>query len=113
MPLPHCTRYGDCEAQDQKRVEVIGAYRVWSPSPGGTAKSRHVKIAFETSGGPFLEAGSDPRHMRSPDEIARFSEKKVRVIGRFVREMPRAKREDQAQLGGSCISDVESIEIIE
>ena len=114
MKLPRCTTYAECEAHDQKRVEVIGTYRIWSPRPGRD-DSRQVRIVFDpsTNSGPFLEAGDDKRHLRSPDEIAKFRERRVRVVGTFVRQMPQSKPPEAAQLGGSCISDVESIALVE
>lgn len=117
MTLPRCTTYAECKVHDQQRVEVIGTYRVWSPLPGRSAndpRSRQVRIALDASGGGlFLEAGSHPRHLRSPDEIAKFRDRRVRVIGTFVHQMPQVKPPDEAQLGGSCISDIESIELAE
>lgn len=117
MNLPHCTTYADCEAHDNQRVEIVGIYAVWAPRPGRSAddpRSRQVRIELEGSaGGPFLEAGDDPRHLRSPDEIARFRDRRVRVVGRFLRQMPQRRPHEAAQLGGSCISDVESIELAE
>lgn len=117
MKLPHCTTYAECETHDQQRVEVTGTYRVWAPRSGRSADdptSRQVRIVFDASTtGPFLEAGSDKRHLRSLDEIAQFRERHVRVVGTFVRQMPQTKPPEQAQLGGSCISDVESIELVE
>jgi hypothetical protein len=116
MNLPRCTTYAECEAHDQKRVEVIGTYRLWSPRPGKSADdARQVRIVFDpsTTSGPFLEAGDDKRHLRSPDEIAKFRERQVRVVGTFVRQMPQNQPPEAAQLGGSCISDVESIELVE
>lgn len=117
MKPPLCTAYADCAAHDHKRVEVVGTYRVWTPRPGQSPddpKARQVRIMFDGStGGPFLEAGSDPRHLRSPDEIAKFRDRRVRVIGTFLRQMPQVKPPEAAQLGGSCISDVESITLAE
>jgi hypothetical protein len=117
MKLPRCTTYAECEPHDGQRVEVVGVYRVWAPRPGRSAddaRSRQVRIALAGSeGGPFLEAGSDPRHLRAAEEIARFRDQRVRVIGRFVRQMPQTKPAEMAQLGGSCISDVESIALDE
>jgi hypothetical protein len=117
MKLPRCTTYADCEAHDNQRVEIVGIYTVWAPRPGRSAddpRSRQVRIKLDGSaGGPFLEAGDDPRHLRSPDEIAKFRDHRVRVVGRFLRQMPQNKPSEAAQLGGSCISDVESIELAE
>jgi hypothetical protein len=117
MKLPRCTTYAECEAHDQQKVEVLGTYRVWAPRPGRSAddpRSRQVRIALDaSSAGPFLEAGSDPRHLRSTDEIAQFRERRVRVVGTFLRQMPQTKPPEEAQLGGSCISDVESITLAE
>lgn len=117
MKPPVCTTYAECEAHDRKRVEVVGTYRVWAPRPGRSVddpRSRHVRIVLDASdGGPFLEAGSDPRHKRSPEEIAKFRDQRVRVVGTFVRQMPQVKPPEMAQLGGACISDVESIAIDE
>ena len=115
MKLPSCTTYAECETHDRQRVEVVGTYRVWAPRPGRSAddpRSRQVRIELDgSSGGPFLEAGTDPRHLRSHDEIARFRDRRVRVVGTFLRQMPQTKPPEEAQLGGSCISDVESIEL--
>jgi hypothetical protein len=113
MKPPRCTTYAECEARDHQRVELVGVYRVWSPRPGRSAddpRARQVRIALdERNAGPFLEAGSDPRHLRAPEEIARFRDRRVRVVGTFVRQMPQVKPPELAQLGGACISDVESI----
>lgn len=113
MTLPRCTTYAECDAHDRERVEIVGTYRVWAPRPGRTAedpRSRQVRITFDASAaGPFLEAGSDPRHLRSHEEIAKFRDRRVRVVGRFVRQMPQEAKPEAAQLAGSCISDVESL----
>lgn len=117
MKPPHCTTYADCEVHDHQRVEVVGTYRVWAPRPGRAAddpRSRQVRIELDGSaGGPFLEAGDDPRHLRSPEEIVKFRDRRVRVVGTFLRRMPQRKPPEAAQLGGACISDVESIELAE
>lgn len=118
MKLPRCTTYAECEVHDQKRVEVIGTYRVWAPRPGRSAddpQSRQVRIVFDpnSTSGPFLEAGDHPKHLRSHDEIAKFRDRKVRVVGTFLRQMPQNKPPEAAQLGGSCISDVETITLDE
>lgn len=106
MTLPRCTTYTECEAHDRQRVEVVGTYRVWAPRPGRSAedpRSRQVRIVLDGgTGGPFLEAGSDPRHRRAPEEIARFRDRRVRVIGTFWRQMPQEGPPEAAQLGGSC-----------
>jgi hypothetical protein len=115
MAPPRCTTYAECEAHDHQRVEVVGIYRVWAPRPGRSAddpRSRQVRITLD-GGAPFLEAGSDPRHKRAPEEIAKFRDRRVRVVGTFVRQMPQVKPPEMAQLGGSCISDVESIVLAE
>jgi hypothetical protein len=113
MSLPRCTTHAECDSHDRQRIEVVGTYRVWAPRPGQSAddpRSRQVRITLDgTNAGPFLEAGSDPRHKRSPEEIAKFRDRRVRVIGTFVRQMPQLAPPEAAQLGGSCIRDVESI----
>lgn len=113
MTLPRCTTYADCRPYDNQLVEVVGIYRVWSPSPHrrpDDPRSRQVRIVLEEGkGGLFLEAGHDERHLRSPDEISRFRDRRVRVIGTYVSQMPQVKPPEMAQLGGSCISNVESI----
>lgn len=114
-PAPdiRCTTFAACEAHDNQRVELVGTYRVWDLRAGvtsDTSASRHVMITLEDpGGGPFLEAGHDRRHARSPDEIAKFRDRRVRVVGRFVRAMPQVRPAHEAQLGGPCISDIESI----
>jgi hypothetical protein len=70
-------------------------------APSGSRVDKQTPIA--------LEAGSDPRHRRSPEEIAKFRDRRVRVIGTFVRQMPQVAPPEAAQLGGACIRDVESI----
>jgi len=114
--LPICTTAAGCNAHDNQRIEVVGIYSVWDPRLGVTSqesRSRHVIVKLEgTKGGPFLEAGSDKRHKRSLEEIAEFRDKRVRVVGRFVMWMPQ-KPEPVAQLGGACISDIESIVLAE
>jgi hypothetical protein len=117
MKPPLCATYAECETHDHQRVEVVGTYRIWAPRPGRSAddaRSRQVRIALAGGeGGPFLEAGSDPRHQRAPEEIAKFRDKRVRVVGTFLRQMPQVKPPEMAQLGGSCITDVESIALDE
>lgn len=109
--LPRCTTISECRTYDHQRVEVVGFYRVWSPSPDRAPddpKSRQVRIALDDSNGPFLEAGSDRRHKRATEEIAKFRDRRVRVVGTFMQQMPPLPP-DRAQLRGSCISDIESI----
>ena len=112
-PAIRCTTFAMCAPYDQERVELVGIYRVWDKRSGATSgetSSRRVTITLDDAdGGPFLEAGHDPRHSRSPDEIARFRDQRVRVVGRFVRSMPQVRPPHEEQLGGPCISDVESI----
>jgi hypothetical protein len=114
--LPICTTPSDCNAHDNERIEVVGIYSIWDPRVGVTSeasRSRHVLVKLtDTGDGPFLEAGSDKRHKRALEEIERFRDKRVRVIGRFVRWMPQ-RDDDSAQLGGACISDIESITLAE
>lgn len=113
MTLPRCTTYAECQAYDHKRVEIVGTYRVWIRAPGRSAddpRSRQVQIELDDGpGGLFLEAGHDKRHKRSLEEIAKFRDRRVRVVGTFVQQMPQVLPPDRQQLGGSCISDVESI----
>ena len=117
MTLPRCTTYAECDVHDRQRVEVVGTYRVWAPRPGRSAedpRSRQVRITFDASpAGLFLEAGSDHRHLRSLDEIAKFRDRRVRVVGTYLRRMPQLAPPEMAQLDGSCISDVESITLDE
>lgn len=114
---PICTTYEQCHAHDGQRVEVVGVYTVWEPRPDippERSKSRHVKVRLDGSpGGPFLEPASAKGHKRSPEEIAQFHGKRVRVIGTYLRDMRTHISETEAQLMGSCVKDVESITLAE
>jgi hypothetical protein len=110
--LPSCTTHEECHAHDGQRVEVVGIYTVWEPradiSPE-QSKSRVVKLRFDgAKSGPFLAKA----HKRSPEEIAQFRGKRVRVIGTYVRQMPQ-RPQTEAQLQGASIDDVESITLDE
>lgn len=106
-----CTTITECRELDGKRVEVLGVYTPWLP--GGSGPTHHIKITLDDSTGPFLEAGHDPRHRRTEAEIRRFSGKRVRVVGTFVRSMPQTKPDHMQQLAGSCISDIDTLELVE
>jgi hypothetical protein len=55
------------------------------------------------------------RHMRPLDEIGRYDRKKVRVTGKFLREMPPHPTDppEAASLAGACIHPVEDITLAE
>ena len=111
-----CTTHEECHAHDGERVEIVGIYTVWEPRadiPPERSKSRLVKVRFDgASSGPFLAAENAQVYKRSLDEIAQFRGKRVRVIGTFLREIPQ-RNDDSAQLGGACISAIESITVAE
>ena len=108
-----CTTPAECQAHDGQRVEVVGVYTVWEPRPDippEQSKSRVVKIRFDgAKSGPFLESA----RKRSLEEIAQLRGKRVRVIGTYLRHMPRVRPETEAQLQGACINDIESITVDE
>ena len=115
---PTCSTQAECVGHDGSRVAVVGVYTVWYPLPDRKRDhppAQQVLLKLGKDEGPYLEAWGDPRHMRPLEEIARFQGKKVRVVGRFRREMPPHPSDPPhaAALGGSCLQSVESIEEVD
>lgn len=117
--LPTCATLADCLSHDGERVHVVAVYTVWDPLPERAANhppAQQVMLMFgPDKEGPFLEAWGYQGHMRPLDEIARYRDKKVRVTGKFARQMPPHPKDppEAASLNGPCIHPVESIMLAE
>jgi len=113
--LPTCTTLAECNAHHGERVHVVGVYTVWDPLPERARNhppAQQVMLMFGSRDeGPYLEAWGHEGHLRPLDEIARYSGKKVRVTGRFLREMPPHPTDppEATSLGGPCIHPIETI----
>jgi hypothetical protein len=117
--VPVCTTMAECSARDGERVHVVAVYTVWDPLPQRARNhppAQQVMLVFGPEDeGPFLGAWGHEGHMRPLDEIARLDGKKVRVIGKFLREMPPHPTDppEAASLAGPCIHPVEAITLVE
>lgn len=117
--LPTCTTLADCLLHDGERVNVVAVYSVWDPLPVRAANhppAQQVMLMFgPDKEGPFLGAWGHDGHMRALDEIARYKNRKVRVTGKFSRQMPPHPTDppEAASLNGPCIHPVESITLAE
>lgn len=117
--VPVCMTMAGCSAHDGERVQVVAVYKVWDPLPQrarNQSPARQVMLVFGTEEeGPFLGAWGQEGHMRPLDEIARYNGKKVRVTGKFLREMPPHPTDppEAASLSGPCIHPVESVMLAE
>lgn len=111
---PTCSTRAECDANDGKRVEVIGVYTVWDPLPSRKIDhppARQVLLMLGEEEGPYLEPYWHDRHERPLDEIARLKGKKVRVTGKYHRTMPPHPTDppEAAALGGACLHPVEAV----
>lgn len=112
--LSTCSTVAACDANDGKRIVVVGIYRLFPDQPGVdyTGVPRAARIALEGGEGPLLEPYWHKRAVRPDAEVGAYLGKKVRVTGRYHREQPR-NPDDPAYasaMGGSCIHPVEAIE---
>jgi hypothetical protein len=112
--LPICTTNAECDANDGKRVEIVGTYTVWDPLPERKLDhppAQQVILVLAGEEGPYLEAWGQPQHKRPLDEIARFQGKQVRVKGTYLKTMPPHPKPNPraADLAGPCIHPIESI----
>jgi hypothetical protein len=110
-----CTTLAECRAHEGERVEVVGVYTVIDVSPGRKRNSdpRAVRLMLDTEPGPFLEPYWSPGAARSPQEIARYQGKVVRVLGTFLGEQPPNPDPRAASLGGPCLEEIEEIRLAE
>jgi hypothetical protein len=116
--LPTCSTRAECDANDGKRVQVVGVYTVFDPLPKRKRDhppARHVKLVLGGEDGPFLEPYWHDGAERPADEIARYEGKKVRVVGKFMRDMPPRPGDPPhaAAMGGPCLHPVESVTLAE
>jgi hypothetical protein len=111
---PTCTTVAACDANDGKRVSVVGAYRLFPDQPGVdyAGVPRAVRIALDDGMGPFLEPYWHNEARRPDAEVSRYLGKKVRVTGVYYREQPRNPNDPPyaSAMGGPCIHTVEKIE---
>ena len=109
-----CDTLAECLGRDGERVEVIGVYTVAEISPGQKGKTNvpgPVRLMLGTEPGPFLEPYWSTRSVRSPEEVARYAGKMVRVRGTFLRVQPPNPDPRAASMGGPCLSDIEAISL--
>ncbi len=112
--IPTCATLAECDAHDDKRIEVVGTYVVWDPLPfraPSQPPAQQVVIMFGSEEGPYLGAWGHDGHLRPLEEIARLADHRVRVIGTFHRTMPPHPTDPPmaASVSGPCIHPVESV----
>lgn len=112
MKPVQCNDLNACDTHENERVELVGTYAVWARGPNDK-KSRQVRIVLDAdAAGPFLEQPRDARHKRAPEEIERFRNRRVRVVGTYHAMIPQTD-EAVAQLAGPYLENVELIELVE
>lgn len=117
--IPICTTLAECMAHNGERVQIIAIYTVWDPLPERAwnhPPAQQVLLMFgREEEGVYIEAWGHKGHMRPLDEIVRYSGKKVRVTGKFLRDMPPHPVDppDATSLSGACIHPVETIVLSE
>jgi hypothetical protein len=110
---PICRTTAECDARDGQRIAVVGTYRHFPDQPGidYTDVPRAVRIELADGRGPVLEPYWSPGAGRPEAEIRQHLGRRVRVVGRYHRLMPRNPVDPPyaSAVGGPCI-EVESIE---
>lgn len=107
-----CTTMAQCSAHNDQRVEVVGVYTVADVFPGHKQDSdspRPVRLMLGGEAGPFLEPYWHAEAVRSPEELARYRGKRVRVRGTFRRQQPPNPDSRAASMGGACLCCIEEI----
>jgi hypothetical protein len=116
---PCCASFDDIRAHDRQRVELVGVYeptavRRGTRSAEDDAKARTVALRLSGDVSVMLEVYYAPAGTRPAEEIARFANKRVRVVGTL-----RARTPDQDDgtgggpmqtMIGPCVTEIESIE---
>jgi hypothetical protein len=108
-----CKTKVDTERLDGKKVLLVGTYRQIDvrmrrkPPP---VYRGHVAIVLEDGTEVLLEPVWKKTAIRPPDEIARFDNKAVRVLGTIHKVAPECP-EPTANLLLPCMTDIESIEL--
>ena len=110
--LDICTTLAECLTHDGERVEVVGVYTVADVFPSQKRDSelpRPVQLMLDGEPGPFLEPYWHAQAVRSPEEMARYRGKRVRVRGTFRRRQPPNPDPRAASMGGACLCSIEEI----
>ncbi len=112
--LPTCTTSAACNANDGKRITVVGVYGMFPDQPGVdyTDVPRAVRITLDDGIGPFLEPYWHKDAVRPNDETGKYLGKRVRVTGRYHHQQPRNPDDPPyaSAMGGPCIHPVEKLE---
>ena len=115
--LPTCTTIAACNANDGKRIAVIGIYGMFPDQLGidYTNIPRAVRITLDDGIGPFLEPYWHNDALRPEDESSKYLGKRVRVTGRYYRQQPKNPDDPPyaSTIGGPCIHPVEKIELMD
>lgn len=112
--LPTCSTNAACDAHDGKTIVVIGTYRLFPDQPNTdyTGVPRAVRLELDDGPGPFLEPYWHKEAVRPDAEIRQHIGKKVRVMGRYVRQQPQNPDDPPyaSSVGGPCLHPVQKIE---
>jgi len=104
----------DCDAKDGARITIVGIYRYYPDLPGidYSQAPRAVRIVLGDGIGPFLDPFWSNRAIRPQSEIDQYLGKRVRVTGRYHKDMPHNPDDPDfaSAMGGPCI-DVETIDL--
>ena len=97
-----------------KQVRVIGKYTQIDarqrPEPPPVYRG-HVAIILADRAAVFLHPMWHPSAIRPPEEIARYENKQVVVVGKMVPKTPESP-EAVASLIGPCMLTIDSIELV-
>jgi hypothetical protein len=119
-----CTNFEQIKTLDGKKVALEGKYartavfkRPFPDEERDRAADRAAKTVQILSGdtGVMLEVYYRPEGKRPDDELGRFDQKRVRVVGTLRARTPEQMHGDipMQTMIGPCIVDIESIELIE
>jgi hypothetical protein len=120
--LPLCATSADLEGLDGQRVRVEGVYRkvrvTRKPQPGPIELDKPGTAQVTTDDGValMLEVYHRPKGLRPVEELQRFHERRVIVIGTAHRFTPSAVAPDGAVMQtmiGPYLGDIESITLVE
>ena len=111
---PICTTLAGCNARDGARITVVGVYRYHPDLPGidYSQAPRAVRLVLDDGIGPFLDPFWSDRAVRPQSEIDACLGKRVRVTGRYHKDMPQNPDDPDfaSAMGGPCI-EVETVDL--
>lgn len=109
--------FDDVKALDGKRVEIVGVYtttlvRKGSKSKEDDAHAKTVAVVEDNRLTIMIEVYWSPAGTRSDEEIARFSRKRVGVVGTLRAQTPTQTEEGAPMetMIGPCVTEIERIE---